>query len=65
MQLSARGPSSPQLSARTPVAKFAGQVESVTVGRINKREVLPYFCVSFLGLCIIRYELQVYYLFNA
>lgn len=47
------------------MVECAGQVEFVTMGRVNKREVLPYSYVSFLVLFIIGYELQVYYLFTA
>ena len=65
MQLSVQRPSSPQLSAQTAVAESTEQVESVIMGRINKREVLPYSCVSFPVLRIIGYELQAYYLFTA
>jgi len=46
LQLCAQRPSSPQWSVRTPEAEYAGQVESVTLERINKEKF-----TIFLRIC--------------
>ena len=46
MQLSVQRPSSLQLSARTPAVECTGQVESVTVGRINEEKFTIFLFIS-------------------
>ena len=60
-------PSSLQLSAQTPAAKCAGQVESVTVQSINKENFyhISVYLSLFYALNYIGYELQVNCLFTA
>ena len=55
------------MSARTPAAECAGQVESVTIGSITKEKFYHIYVYLFLfyALKYIGYELQVYYLFTA